>query len=135
METDWISGQAQIAELLKMDSSLSIYVVGHTDDTGDFEANMALSKARAEAIAEELIKNHGVAGDRLSPQGAGPLAPIATNMNEEGRAKNRRVALVQKMKGAADKNADRKQAMERMVEQQKKKQDMLQKLKDKIKIW
>ncbi len=133
---------AKIAELLKMDPSLSIYVVGHTDDTGDFEANMALSKARAEAIAEELIKNHGVAGDRLSPHGAGPLAPVATNMNEEGRAKNRRVSLVQKMKGVADKNSDRKQAMERMeeqrknmVEQQKKKQDLMQKLRDKIKIW
>jgi flagellar motor protein MotB len=47
VETDWIPGQARIAELLKMDPGLSIYVVGHTDDAGDFEANMALSKASA----------------------------------------------------------------------------------------
>jgi OOP family OmpA-OmpF porin len=132
----------KIAELLKMDPGLSIYVVGHTDDTGDLEANMTLSKARAEAIAGELIKNHGVAEKRLSPHGVGPLSPVATNLNEEGRAKNRRVVLVQMIKGAADVRTDRKRAQERMeeqrknvTEQQSKTKETMQKLMDRIKIW
>jgi len=51
--------------------------------------------ARAEAVVQALIKDHGVGAARLKAQGAGPIAPVASNRTEEGRAKNRRVELVE----------------------------------------
>jgi outer membrane protein OmpA-like peptidoglycan-associated protein len=56
---------------------------------------MKLSQARAEAVVQALVKDHGVAAARLRAQGAGPIAPVASNRTEEGRAKNRRVELVE----------------------------------------
>ena len=85
----------EVAKLLSGDPNLKLLVVGHTDSVGQLEANMKLSQARAEAVVQALIKNHGVAASRLRPQGAGPIAPVATNCTEEGRAKNRRVELVE----------------------------------------
>ena len=70
-------------------------VVGHTDSVGQIEANMKLSQARAEAVVQALTKSHGVAATRLKAHGAGPIAPVVTNRTEEGRAKNRRVELVE----------------------------------------
>jgi outer membrane protein OmpA-like peptidoglycan-associated protein len=69
-------------------------VVGHTDSTGPLEANMRLSQARAEAVVQALAAQHGVATARVKGHGVGPLAPVATNDTEEGKAKNRRVELV-----------------------------------------
>jgi OOP family OmpA-OmpF porin len=54
---------------------------------------MDLSKKRAAAVAKALVKR-GVAAGRLNPQGLGPCAPVASNDNDAGRAKNRRVELV-----------------------------------------
>jgi len=84
----------EIAKLMKQDPSLKLKVVGHTDMTGALDANMKLSQARGEAVAQALIGQHGVSPSRLKGYGVGPLAPIATNGTEEGRAKNRRVELV-----------------------------------------
>ena len=84
----------EIARLLQEDGSLKLYVVGHTDNTGTFEANVRLSACRAEAVVKALVAGHGVAAPRLQPFGAGPTAPVASNLTEEGRAKNRRVDLV-----------------------------------------
>jgi len=56
---------------------------------------MKLSQARAEAVVQALTKSHSVSATRLKAQGAGPIAPVATNRTEEGRAKNRRVELVE----------------------------------------
>jgi outer membrane protein OmpA-like peptidoglycan-associated protein len=56
---------------------------------------MDLSKRRADAVVAALTTKHGIAAARLSAQGAGPLAPVASNKSEEGRAKNRRVELVE----------------------------------------
>jgi len=84
----------EIAKLLASDSSLRLWVVGHTDGVGELTANLQLSRARARAVAEALSSRYGVAASRLSADGAGPLAPVATNRTEEGRAKNRRVELV-----------------------------------------
>jgi OmpA-OmpF porin, OOP family len=56
--------------------------------------NMRLSRDRAAAVTQSLVSEHGIAGTRLSPQGVGPLSPVANNATEEGRAKNRRVELV-----------------------------------------
>ena len=84
----------EIAKLLAADPSLKLWVVGHTDSVGQVDANMKLAQARAEAVAAALVSSHGVAAARLKGYGVGPLAPVASNDTEEGRAKNRRVELV-----------------------------------------
>jgi outer membrane protein OmpA-like peptidoglycan-associated protein len=84
----------EIAKLLKQDPTLKLKVVGHTDTTGLFDANMKLSQARAEAVVQLLVSQHAIAPARLKGYGVGPLAPVATNDTDEGRAKNRRVELV-----------------------------------------
>lgn len=83
----------QAALLLQQQPSLSLRVVGHTDSTGNAEANMALSRQRAEAVRGALIAR-GIAAARLSAQGAGSSAPVASNATADGRARNRRVELV-----------------------------------------
>jgi OOP family OmpA-OmpF porin len=55
---------------------------------------MKLAQARAETVITELTTAHGIAAARLKGYGAGPLAPVASNDTEDGRAKNRRVDLV-----------------------------------------
>ncbi|HET8624495.1 MAG TPA: DUF4892 domain-containing protein [Gemmatimonadales bacterium] len=84
----------EIAKFLKQEPKLTLYVVGHTDNVGGYEYNMGLSSRRAAAVVKELTSRHGVAVARLKPAGTGPLAPVAPNDTEEGRAKNRRVELV-----------------------------------------
>jgi outer membrane protein OmpA-like peptidoglycan-associated protein len=84
----------EIGKLLGQETDLKLFVVGHTDNTGAFAHNMDLSKRRATAVAAALVKNYGVAQERLSAHGVGQLAPVASNDAEEGRAKNRRVELV-----------------------------------------
>ncbi len=84
----------EVAKLLAADPSLKLWVVGHTDSVGAVDANMKLSQARAEAVVTALTTTHGVAAARLKGYGVGPLAPVASNDGEEGRAKNRRVELV-----------------------------------------
>lgn len=84
----------EVAKLLKADAALKLWVVGHTDSVGPVDANMKLSQARAEAVVAALTTTHGVAAARLKGYGVGPLAPVASNQAEAGRAKNRRVELV-----------------------------------------
>jgi OOP family OmpA-OmpF porin len=85
---------AQIGELLKADPALKVYVVGHTDNVASLDLNTKLSQARAEAVVQVLVAKYGIAADRLIGRGVGPLAPVASNDSEEGRARNRRVELV-----------------------------------------
>jgi outer membrane protein OmpA-like peptidoglycan-associated protein len=61
-----------------------------------FDYNMALSDRRAAAVVKELTAKHGIAAARLKPAGTGPLAPVAPNDTDDGRAKNRRVELVKR---------------------------------------
>ena len=84
----------EIATLLQQDPSLKLFVVGHTDNVGSLASNMDLSKRRADAVTKALTTRYGAAAARLSAQGDGPTAPVASNDSEEGRAKNRRVELV-----------------------------------------
>jgi flagellar motor protein MotB len=85
----------EIAKLLIQSPNLQLYVVGHTDNVGTLNSNMELSKIRAEAVVKALISMHGIDSKRLQPVGVGPLAPVTSNKTEEGRAKNRRVELVE----------------------------------------
>jgi OOP family OmpA-OmpF porin len=92
----------EIAKLLKQDPGLSLYVVGHTDDVGQFDYNLRLSTARAEAVVKTLVEKYGVSQSRLDPHGVGPLAPLGSNETEESRTLNRRVELVKKHTGGTD---------------------------------
>ena len=83
----------EIVKLLKADGALKVYVVGHTDNAGSVDANMKLSAERAQAVVQELQKG-GIEASRLKSFGNGPYSPVASNDQETGRAKNRRVELV-----------------------------------------
>ncbi len=85
---------AEIVKMLKADANLKIYVVGHTDNAGQFANNVKLSQDRAASVANALVSKHGIAAARLTPFGAGPTSPILSNKTDEGKAKNRRVELV-----------------------------------------
>ena len=85
----------EIAKLLQQNPELKLYVVGHTDNVGDLTYNMKLSQARADAVVKILVSQYSVDANRLKAHGVGPLAPVASNKTEEGRAKNRRVELVE----------------------------------------
>ncbi|MBT8379918.1 MAG: OmpA family protein [Ignavibacteria bacterium] len=84
-----------IADMLKANKSLKLYVVGHTDMTGGFEYNVGLSLERANAVVKALVNNYGIATERITGKGAGPLCPIGSNKNDDGRKLNRRVELVE----------------------------------------
>jgi outer membrane protein OmpA-like peptidoglycan-associated protein len=84
----------EIVKLLKQEATLRLLVVGHTDNVGGFDANLALSERRAAAVFQALTSKHGVAPARLRAVGVGMAAPVAPNETEDGRAKNRRVELV-----------------------------------------
>lgn len=84
----------QIAKLLSTTPSLKLLVVGHTDNVGEFGANMDLSRRRADAVIAALAAQYKVDRKRLTPVGVSFASPIAPNNSEDGKAKNRRVELV-----------------------------------------
>ncbi len=84
----------QVAELMRRQPNLRLDVVGHTDNVGQADANLRLSKARVDAVRNALIQQYGIAPGRLGAKGMGSRQPVADNTTEAGRAKNRRVELV-----------------------------------------
>jgi OmpA-OmpF porin, OOP family len=86
---------SEIAKLMKANPTMKLHVVGHTDNVGTLSANMTLSKQRADAVVAALVTKYQIAASRLDAAGVGSLAPVATNRTEDGRAKNRRVELVE----------------------------------------
>jgi OmpA-OmpF porin, OOP family len=84
----------EISKLMKADPNLKLYVVGHTDNTGIFSANIKLSMDRATTVVNALVSQFSVNPVRLTAFGDGPTSPVASNEKEEGRALNRRVELV-----------------------------------------
>ncbi|WP_394180107.1 OmpA family protein [Yoonia maritima] len=72
---------------------LSFYIVGHTDWVGSYDFNLSLSEDRAASVVDALTER-GIEEDRLTSVGIGPVAPVANNADETGRAINRRVELV-----------------------------------------
>ncbi len=86
----------EIADYLNAHRDRKFYLVGHTDNQGDFASNMELSKDRAEALRNMLINDYNVLPEQLKSYGAGSLSPVTTNNTETGRAENRRVVLVER---------------------------------------
>lgn len=90
-------GQAMQAPAL---NGIRFKVQGHADARGDPNANLALSQARAEAVARALSSKHGVAADRLSAEGRGSAEPL--NKERVDAPENRRVTVIsQRPAGAA----------------------------------
>ena len=84
----------EIAELLRRHGDWRLQVNGHTDGIGTDQYNLELSKRRAVAVREALVKRYGIDAGRLTSQGFGKSQPKDTNDTLEGRARNRRVELV-----------------------------------------
>ena len=84
----------EITKLLKQNPRLKLFVVGHTDNSGSLEMNLKLSSDRADAVVKALV-GRGIDASRLKSSGVGPFCPEASNKTEEGKAKNRRVELVE----------------------------------------
>ena len=89
-----VSAIAEIAKLMKTDSTLKINIVGHTDNVGDVESNINLSRERGAAVLQSLVRDHGISATRLRSFGCRQFAPVVSNDTEEGRTKNRRIELV-----------------------------------------
>lgn len=85
---------AEIGKLMKATPKLRLLVVGHTDAVGAFDGNRDLSQRRATAVVNALRTQFGIDASRLQSFGASFAAPVDSNENEAGRAKNRRVELV-----------------------------------------
>lgn len=85
----------RFAESLKTENkNVYIEIQGHTDATGRDEYNEELGLERAEAVRLYLNRQHGVPLHRMNVISYGEAAPVADNQSREGRAQNRRVALV-----------------------------------------
>ncbi|MBI5128994.1 MAG: OmpA family protein [Rhodopseudomonas palustris] len=85
----------QLAEVIAHCPAVTIEVAGHTDAAGKKAANEALSKRRAEAVADSLTKA-GIGSAKLTAVGYGAAKPLAANDNAEHRAMNRRIEFVVK---------------------------------------
>lgn len=83
----------RVAALLKEDPTLTLRIIGHTDDSGTPAHNDALGRARADHLRSALIAR-GAPEAAISTISAGSSDPIADNTTPEGRAMNRRVEVV-----------------------------------------
>ena len=83
----------QLSLFMKKYPQKKLLIAAHTDNKGPAAANLSLSQNRARTIADYII-NKGIEGDRLIPSGYGSTKPIASNLSEAERKKNRRVEFV-----------------------------------------
>jgi OmpA-OmpF porin, OOP family len=81
-----------INEFLVKNPNIEIEIQGHTDNQGEYDLNLKLSKDRATAVKKYLI-DKGINQKRIATRGFGSLNPVASNATEESRRKNRRVEI------------------------------------------
>ncbi len=86
---------AEIAKYIKQHADKKFFIVGHTDNTGNFTSNMTLSENRAKAVMNELISKYGVNASQLKAYGVANLSPVTSNSTDGGKARNRRVEIVE----------------------------------------
>lgn len=82
----------QLLAFMRDHATAEIELAGHTDNQGDFDENLKLSKQRVEVVKDYLVKN-GIAANRVTTRGFGPTRPIASNNSEPTRKLNRRVEM------------------------------------------
>ncbi|MEE8573836.1 MAG: DUF4892 domain-containing protein, partial [Thermodesulfobacteriota bacterium] len=81
---------AVVAKILMDNPEIELYVVGHTNDRGNLDTNIDLSKARAEAVIDAISARYNIDRDRLTAVGVSFFSPRSTNRTEEGRDLNER---------------------------------------------
>lgn len=84
----------EIGNLMKENEGLKIKIVGHTSSDGDDAANLELSKKRAVAIKDALVKDFKIDESRIQTEGKGETQPVGDNKTKEGQAQNRRVEFI-----------------------------------------
>ena len=94
LDDDRPASPDELVAYLRNRPDARIVIVGHTDAGGALDANVALSRLRAEAVARILVERFGIASGRVSAEGVGFLAPLFSNLAEDGRRRNRRVEAV-----------------------------------------
>lgn len=78
-----------VVDVMNQFVNMTIEVAGHTDNTGDADANQALSESRAKVVYD-YIAGKDIATDRMTFAGYGQNVPVDSNDTDEGRASNRR---------------------------------------------
>jgi outer membrane protein OmpA-like peptidoglycan-associated protein len=81
----------RVANIIKT-NNLKVEIDGHTDNIGDDRSNQVLSEQRANSVKDFLV-NEGCDISLLTMVGFGKTKPVASNDNESGRSKNRRVEI------------------------------------------
>jgi outer membrane protein OmpA-like peptidoglycan-associated protein/tetratricopeptide (TPR) repeat protein len=81
-----------LIRFMELNPKIKIEISGHTDNVGDDQSNLTLSKNRAEAVRNFVVAG-GIDGARVSHKGYGETKPVAGNDTEQGRAKNRRTEV------------------------------------------
>ena len=81
-----------IVAILKAYPNVNVKIGGYTDNTGNAAANQKLSQQRADAVQQALV-GKGIDAGRLKAEGYGDQHPVGDNATDDGRAKNRRIAL------------------------------------------
>jgi OmpA-OmpF porin, OOP family len=89
---DSVQSVSDLTTILKAYPNAKVTLTGHTDNTGDADANQRLSVDRANAVKTMLVSG-GVPSERISTAGYGQSRPITANDTDEGRARNRRLEL------------------------------------------
>jgi outer membrane protein OmpA-like peptidoglycan-associated protein len=84
----------EIADVMKRHPDWRLAVNGHTDNIASDSYNLDLSKRRAAAVKDALVKRYAVDAARLTTAGFGESQPQDSNDTLEGRARNRRVELI-----------------------------------------
>jgi chemotaxis protein MotB len=89
----------QLGNVLGKNPEIAVLIEGHTDNvpytgSGQLTSNWDLSTKRATSIVNILRENKSIIPENLTAAGRGEYAPIATNSNPKGRAKNRRIEVV-----------------------------------------
>jgi OmpA-OmpF porin, OOP family len=84
----------EIAALMKANPDMRLKIVGHTSNDGEDAANLELSRKRAAAVKEMLVKEFGADETKLETEGRGETQPVADNKTREGKAQNRRVEFI-----------------------------------------
>jgi len=94
IRSDAAQALAQLATVIRAYPSGRVELEGHTDSKGDDAYNQRLSQRRAESVKRWLAEREAIAADRFTTRGAGESRPVASNDDEAGRQRNRRVEAV-----------------------------------------